>query len=193
MATSRTKHVLVLGASLAIAMLIVIYALLELFVFEIRPVMVRVLHYDTELPIEGAVVAVRWYSSHPLCIHGDCILGEAAVAEVRTGPYGVVKVYPQKTRWSAHWTATHNEAIFVHKAGLVVAATTGMDIHSSQSTQKTFFLLPPDDFADGPRLIPATAKPGRDERMPLNSQQTPFPLLESEMEQTIRLFRSRTK
>lgn len=81
----------------------------------------------------------------------------------------------------------------MHKAGLVVAATTGMDHHSSQSTLKKFFLLPPDDFAEGPRLIPVTAKPDPDERMPFGSEQTSFPLLESEMEQTIRIFQSRTK
>src|SRR5450432_3614494 len=57
--------------------------------YRLKPVTIQVLYYDTEKPVAAAVVSVRWYETHLLCIHGSCICGEAAISEVRTRSDGI--------------------------------------------------------------------------------------------------------
>ena len=132
------NHVRLTAVKLRIALAVLGIAL-AIALCEARPheVRVRVLNYDTERPVAGAVVAVRWYSPKLLCIHGDCVDGVAGVTEVRTGNDGIAVARGPWRRVAAM------RDVVVHKAGFVVASTRNSD----------YFLLSPNEFAAGPAML----------------------------------------
>ena len=74
----------------------------------------------TEAPIAGAVVSARWYAADPVCMHGPCLVGEAAIAEGVTDGAGRATLEAPPTRRRG-WTIIDRDSpeISVARAGYV--------------------------------------------------------------------------